>query len=148
MSSSVGRLAVSTFVFVCVWLTAVAVDAVRPSACTTLLGGAMIAVCLAVLIATLHSWSQAGDAGETHSEHRDDEGGGEPRRERPDLPQPRGGGSDPRWWPEFERRFASYVAERETEPAVLPTEPIEAAQPNSWEITSSARSMSRAVTSR
>src|SRR5947209_6011659 len=50
-------------------------------------------------------------------------GRGGPRRHWPHAPRPGGGGSDPSRWPEFERRLASYVAEREREnrPRVAPS---------------------------
>jgi hypothetical protein len=88
------------------------------------MGGAVVVVSIVVLEVILHRWAQAADADETHSEGRDDEdGGGPPRRDWPDRPRPGGGEGDPSWWPEFERRFASYVAEREADnrrPAALP----------------------------
>jgi hypothetical protein len=91
-----------------------------------LLGGAVIVASIVVAIATLHRWTQAGNGGESRTEHRGDDAGGGPRRHWPDPPQHGGGGSDPAWWPEFERQLALYVAARETQqrqPPVLPAEP-------------------------
>jgi hypothetical protein len=120
--SPLARLMIATFAFAWTWLVNAAFDATQPPAWTIVMGGAVIVVSVVVVLATLHLWTQAGDDGETKPEHRDDEGDGGPRRHRPDAPEPPGGGSDPSWWPEFERRLASYAAERERNrhPAGLP----------------------------
>ena len=124
--SRLARLMISTFAFVCVWLITAAFDALRAPDWTMFMGGAVIVVSIVVVIATLHRWTQAGDLGETQAARRGDEGGGGPRRHGPDAPQPGGGNSDPSWWPEFERRLSSYVAERQREnrpPVLLPAAP-------------------------
>ena len=120
------RLMIATFAFVCAWLVTAVLEAMRAPDWTLFMGGAVILVSIVTLVAALHLWTQAGDAGEPEPERRSDEGGGGPRRQGPDAPQPGGGGSDPSWWPEFERRLALYVAEREREnrpPAVVASEP-------------------------
>jgi hypothetical protein len=124
--SQPARLVIATFGFVCAWLTAAALDAMRAPRWTMFMGGAVVVVSIAVVVGTLHLWTQTAYAGESQPQRRGDEGGGGPRRHWPGAPQPGGGGSEPSWWPEFERRLASYVAERDREnglPAVLPTEP-------------------------
>jgi hypothetical protein len=121
--SQLARLVISVFGFLCAWLIVASLDVMGAPKSTVLLGGAVIVVSIVVVLATLHRWMRTVDAGEAHSEDRDDEGGGGPRRDWPDFPQGGGGGCDPSWWPEFERRFASYVAEREADnrrPAALP----------------------------
>jgi hypothetical protein len=102
--SQLSRLVIATLAFVCSWLITAAFDALRAPAAAMFVGGAVILLSIAAVIATLHRWARAGD-----------EGGGGPRRRSPDHPQPEGGGSDPSWWPEFERQLASYVAEQERE---------------------------------
>lgn len=110
--SQLARLMIATSVFVCAWLTTAALAAMRAPEWTMFMGGAVIVASIVVVIAMLHLWTRGG-AGETQEERRGDEGGGGPRRHWPDAPQPGGGGSDPSWWPEFERRLALYAAERE-----------------------------------
>lgn len=120
------RLIISTFAFACAWLMTAAFDAMRAPDWTLFMGGTVITVSIVVAMATLHLWTQASDMGETRPPRRGDEGGGGPRRNWPDAPQPGGGDSDPSWWPEFERRLSLYVAERQGEnrlPVVLPSEP-------------------------
>jgi hypothetical protein len=114
--SQLARLTIAAAAFVCAWLITAALDAIRAPDWTIFTGGAVIMVSLVAVTATLHLWTQAGNAGEAEPERRNDEGGGGQRRERPDPPHPGGGGTDPSWWPEFERRLALYVAEREREP--------------------------------
>jgi hypothetical protein len=95
-------------------------EAIRAPGWTILLGAAVIVVSIAVVTATLHLWTQRGDVGDIGPGAH---GGGGPPRRRPDAPQNGGGGGAPSWWPEFERQFALYVAEREREqrqPAVPP----------------------------
>jgi hypothetical protein len=124
--SRFARLVISTFGFLCAWLVVATLDAVHAPKLTVFMGGAVIMVGIAVVVATLHLWTQSGDVRETHPAPGDGEGGDGPRRHSPDPPRPGGGERDPSWWPEFERRFALYVAEREPEnrqTAVLPTEP-------------------------
>jgi hypothetical protein len=123
--SQLARLVITTLAFVCAWLITAAFDAARAPDWTMYTGGAVIVASIALVIATLHLWTQAGDGDESEQEHGD-EGGGGLRRRWPDAPQDGGGGSDPSWWPEFERQLALHVAnyERETRlPAVLPAEP-------------------------
>jgi hypothetical protein len=110
--SQLARLVISTFAFLCAWLVVAVLDAMHAPSSTVIMGGAVIVASIVGMVATLHCWTQAGDVGEPHPEHRDDGGGGGPGRHWPDRPQPGGGGSEPSWWPEFERRFALYVAER------------------------------------
>jgi hypothetical protein len=123
---------ISTFAFVGAWLITAVFDAMRAPDWTMFMGGAVIMVSIVVVIATLHRWTQAGDGSDTQPARRDDEGGGGPRRHGPDPPEPGGGDSDPSWWPEFEHRLSSYVAEREREnrpPVVLPTAPSRSGLP-------------------
>jgi hypothetical protein len=119
------RLVIATFAFVCAWLVTGALDVIRALDWTMVLGGSVIVVSIAVVVATLHLWTQAGDANASQLQRRGDEGGGGPRHYWPDSPLPGGGGSDPSWWPEFERRLAFYVAERDREnrPPAVATEP-------------------------
>lgn len=123
--SRLTRLMISAFAFVCAWLITAVFDAMRAPDWTVAMGGVVIVVSIVVVIATLHRWTQACDSDEIQPERRGDEGGGGPRRDWPDAPEPGGGHSDPTWWPEFERRLSLYVAEREREsrpPAVLRTD--------------------------
>lgn len=108
-------LMIAIFTFVGAWLITATLDAVRAPDWTMFTGASAIMVSIVAAVVTLHRWTQAGEAGETQPEQRDDDAGGGPRRRWPDTPQPGGGGSDPNWWPGFERRFAVYVAEREIE---------------------------------
>lgn len=111
--SLLARPAIATFVLASAWLITAVVDAVGAPRWTIFLGGGVIVVSLVVVLATLHSWTQAGDA----AARGGDQGGGGVRRPRPDAPQP---GGDPSWWPEFERELAVYVAERQQrEPTTL-----------------------------
>jgi hypothetical protein len=110
--SQLARPVIATFAFVCAWLMAAGLDAIRAPAWTIFLGGAVIVVSILVISATLHLWTQRGDGGDIGPGHRGAQGGGGPPRHRPDAPQP---GGAPSWWPEFERQLASYVVERETE---------------------------------
>jgi hypothetical protein len=122
--SQAARPAIATFAFACAWLVTAGVDAMGAPGWTIFLGGAVIVASIVVLIATLHIWTQGGDVAD-RGPHRGDGGDG-PRRPRPDAPQRGGGGTDPSWWPAFERQLATYVAEREREkrePAVFPAEP-------------------------
>jgi hypothetical protein len=124
--SQLARLVIATFALGCAWLITAAFDALRAPEWAMFMGVAVIVVSIVVVITTLHLWTHAGHAGETQPDHQGDDGGGGPRRHRPDGPRLGGGGRDPSWWPEFERQLASYLAEREREtrqPAVLPTEP-------------------------
>lgn len=110
--SQLARLVIATFAFVCAWLLAAGFDAMGVRGWTTFLGAAVIVVSLIVITATLHRWTQGGDGGDMGTGHRGAQGGGGPRRHRPDTPQ-HGGGGAPSWWPDFERQFGNYVAERE-----------------------------------
>jgi hypothetical protein len=67
------------------------------------------------IVVSLHLWTQESDGGQSGPGHRHERGGGGPRRGRPDAPQHGGGGSDPGWWPEFERQLARYVADGDRE---------------------------------
>jgi hypothetical protein len=125
--SELARPLIAMFAFACAWLLTAGFDALRAPGWTMFMGGAVIVVSLVVIIVTVHRWTQGGDGGDSGPGRRGDEHGGSgPRRCRPDTPQRGGGGSDPSWWPEFERQLAFYVAEREREkrqPAVLTAEP-------------------------
>jgi hypothetical protein len=92
-----------------------AFDAMRAPGWTVFLNGAVIVVSIAVITVTLHLWTQGGDAGDSEPGHPGAHGGGGPRRRRPNAPHHGGGGSAPGWWPEFERQFGLYVADREKE---------------------------------
>jgi hypothetical protein len=123
--SQLARPAIATFAFAGAWLVTAVVDAMGAPGWTKFLGGAVIVASIVVIIATLHVWTQGDDVAD-RGPHRGDHGGDGPRRPRPDAPQHGGGGTDPSWWPAFERQLAIYVAERERkkrEPAVLPAEP-------------------------
>lgn len=125
--SRLARTMFSTFAFVCAWLITALFDAMRSPDWAVLMGAALIAVSIVVVIATLHRWTQAGDGGGTPPAGRRDEGGGGPRRHGPDPPKTGGGDSDRSWWPEFERRLSLYVAEREGKdrpPVVLRSSPL------------------------
>jgi hypothetical protein len=111
--SQLARLVIATFAFTCAWLVAGGLDTMRVPGWTVILSGAVIVVSVGAITATLHVWTQGGDAGDTRPGHRDDHGGGGPRRRSPDAPQHGGGGSARSWWPDFERQLALYVAERE-----------------------------------
>lgn len=121
--SQLDRLATAAFAFVCAWLINAAFEATRPAELIAFLGGAVIVASIVAVLISLHRWAQGGASDETQTERRGDEGGGGPRRDWPDAPQHDGGGSDPSWWPEFERRLALYVAERdgEKQQPVVPT---------------------------
>jgi hypothetical protein len=123
-SSHFARLMIATSAFTCAWLATAVVGAMRAPGWTMLLGGAVIVVSIAVIIVTLHLWTQEGEVGDSGSAQQGDCGGGGPRRRRPDAPQ-HGGGSDPSWWPEFERQLAFYLADGGTkrDVAALPAEP-------------------------
>jgi hypothetical protein len=97
------RLVVATLAFVCAWVITATLDAIRAPGGAMFFGVAAIAVSIVAAVATLHRWAQPGGAG-----------GGGPRRHPPSGPNA-GGGSDPSWWPEFERQLALYVAERDRE---------------------------------
>ena len=109
--SSLARPMIATFAFACAWLIT-AFDALRAPGWTVSLGVAVIVVSIGLITATLHIWTQEVDGG-AGAGPRPDEGGGGPGRRRPDAPQHGGGGSNPSWWPEFERQLALYVAKRE-----------------------------------
>lgn len=71
-----------------------------------LIAGAWCAVC------SVREWQRRGDAGHDEGDGDDGGGGGGRRRKPPPPVGPRDG--DPVWWPEFEREFAAYVANRLT----------------------------------
>lgn len=123
--SQLARLMIATFVFACAWLITAALDAIRAPDWMMGVGGVVVVLSIVAVFATLHLWTQADGNGEPHPGYGGDDGGGGLRHRQPDLPQPGGGGKDPSWWPEFERRLALYVAEREREnqrPTAVPTE--------------------------
>jgi len=110
--SPLARPLIATFAFVCAWLVAAGFYATGVRGWTIFLSAAVIVASLAVITGTLHVWTQGGDGGDAGPGPRGAHGGGGPRRRRPDAPQPAGGGA-PSWWPDFERQFEAYVAERE-----------------------------------
>jgi hypothetical protein len=124
-ASHLARLLIATLAFTCAWLVTAVVGAMRAPDWTIYLGGGLIAASIAVIIVTLHLWTQEGELTDSGPGHRDDHGGGGPRRRRPDAPQPGGGGGDPSWWPEFERQLALYLAgcEGKRQTVVAPAEP-------------------------
>jgi hypothetical protein len=121
--SRVARPLIATFAFAWAWLLTAVFVALRAPGWTMFTGGAVIVVSIVVITVTVHLWTQGADGGDSGPGQRGDHGGGGPRRRGPDAPQHGGGGTDPSWWPEFERQLAFYVAKREWEkrpPAVLP----------------------------
>jgi hypothetical protein len=114
----VARPAIATLAFAFAWLTAAALDTMRAPSWTIFLGGAVIVVTIVAMAASLHLWARETDDGD---QQRGEDDGGGPWRRAPDGPNPRGGGSEPEWWPEFERQLAAYVSEHG--PAVPPAEP-------------------------
>ena len=112
--SSLARPVVATFAFAGAWLLTAILEAIHAPGWTIFLGGSVIVVSIFLTIATLHVWTQEGDGGETGPGRRGDQGGGGPRPRQPDAPQHGGGGSDPSWWPEFERQLASYAGNHES----------------------------------
>jgi hypothetical protein len=107
----VARPLIATFAFTCAWLLTAALDVLRAPGWTTGLGCVIVALSVFVITVTLHRWTQEGAGGESRSGLQGDEGGDGPRCRRPDGPLPGGGGSEPSWWPEFERQLALYVAD-------------------------------------
>jgi hypothetical protein len=112
--SSLARPVIATLAFACAWLATAVFDAMRAPGWTIVLGGAVIVVSIVLITASLHMWTQETDGSESGPGHRCDHGGGGPGRRRPDAPRHGGGGSDPSWWPEFDRQLALYVAECES----------------------------------
>lgn len=122
------RPVIATFAFAFAWLVTAVLDTTRAPDWAIFLGGAVIVVSIAVITVTLHRWTLGGDDGDSEPGHQGGPGGGGPRRRRPDAPQHGGDGGVPSWWPEFEREFALYVAEREREKERRPvTRPTDAA---------------------
>jgi hypothetical protein len=110
---------IATFGFVSAWLLAAALDALQPPEWAILTSAAMLAVSVVVMIVAVHLW-MIGDVGEENRPGQGgDQGGGGPGRRRPDAPQPGDGGSDPSWWPGFERQLAVYIAESDSKPGAL-----------------------------
>jgi hypothetical protein len=115
--SSLARPVIGTLAFVCAWLTTGVSAAAHAPSWTVFVGGAAILASVMVIIATLHLWTLEAGEEESVLGRQGDHGGGGPR---PDSPQDGSSGGSPGWWPEFERGFALYVAEREQRrPAVL-----------------------------
>jgi hypothetical protein len=110
--SSLARPVIATFAFLCAWLLAAGLYAIGLRGGTIFLSVAVIVASLAVITATLHLWTQGAEGGDAGPGPRGAHGGGGPHRRRPDAPQHDGGGA-PSWWPDFEREFEAYVAERE-----------------------------------
>jgi hypothetical protein len=118
-------LAISAFT--CAWLLTAMSDALQAPGWTMFTDGVVIVISIVVVTATVHLWTQQGDGSESGAGLRGNDGGGGPRRRRPDAPQRGDGGNDPSWWPEFERQLALYIAEREREteaPATLPRQSV------------------------
>lgn len=119
--SQLARPLIATFAFACAWCLTAVISLLRAPDWTLFTGGTVIVVSIVVMMVTVHLWTQEAGARESSPGRRGDDGGSGPRRRRPDAPQPGGGGADPSWWPEFERRLALYVAERDRrEPAGSP----------------------------
>ena len=110
-----GRPLLAISAFTCAWLMTAMSDALHAPEWTMFTGGAVIVISIVVVTVTVHLWTQEGDGSDSGPGLRGNDDGGGPPRGRPDAPQLRGGGTDPSWWPEFERRVAFYVAERERE---------------------------------
>ena len=104
---------IATFACMSAWLLTAVLVALGAPGWAVLLGYAVMVVSIVVTTVTVHLWTQERHGGEDGPGRSGDQGGGGPRRRRPDAPPRGGGGGDPTWWPEFERRLASYVAERE-----------------------------------
>ena len=115
--SQVARPLIAALAFVSAWLLTAVLDALRAPAWTMFTGCAVIVLMVGMIVVTVHCWTLGGEGEEGLAGQQGDQGGGGPRRRRPDTPQHGGGGSHPSWWPEFERQFAAYVAEREKETA-------------------------------
>ena len=111
--SSLARPVIAMVAFACAWLATAVVDVMRAPGWTLFLGGAVIVVSIILIVATLHIWAHDSDDGDDGSGPRGDHGGGGPGRRWPDAPRHGPTGTDPTWWPEFERQLALYVAERE-----------------------------------
>lgn len=112
--SPLARLVMATFAFAVAWLLTAVCDAMGTPAWTMIVGGTVVLMSIAMVIASLHLWTNAGVGGDRQSERRNDEGGGGAPH-WPDAPSHGGGGSDPSWWPEFERQLAEYVGKSERE---------------------------------
>src|SRR4051794_16900653 len=70
----------------------------------------LIALALGLLVVLLRLARREGESGPEDDGTGDDGGGGGGgTRRHPPSPSP-GCGSDPDWWPEFEREFAAHVA--------------------------------------
>ena len=111
--SSLARPVIASLAFACAWPATAVFDALGAPRWTIFLGAAVIVVSIVMITATLQMWTQETDGSETGPEPRGDHGEGGHGRRRPDAPRDGGGGSDPRWWLEFERQLGSYVAKRE-----------------------------------
>ena len=114
--SHLARLVIATLAFAFAWLMTAVCAATRTPDWTMFMGGAVLVMSIVVVIASLHLWTLVGDGAASRPARRGDEGGGGPQRQWPDAPRHGGGGSEPSWWPEFERRLAAYIGEREVEP--------------------------------
>jgi hypothetical protein len=113
--SRLARALIAIGALVGAWLLTGVFDALRAPGWTMVTGSGVIVASIIVTTVTVHLWTQGSDCGGAEPGTHGADGGGGPRRRRPDVPDPRGGGSSPSWWPEFERQVALYVAERERE---------------------------------
>jgi hypothetical protein len=64
-ASQLARVVIATFAFTFAWLLTAAFDATRGPDWAMVTGGAVIAVSIVVVIATLHLWTQAADGGQS-----------------------------------------------------------------------------------
>jgi hypothetical protein len=73
---------------------------------------------IAVVVVAGKWWLVMAAQSRTDGEEDSDDGGGGLRRHdaggAPRPPQPPTAGTDPEWWPEFEREFAAHVARHTT----------------------------------
>jgi hypothetical protein len=116
-ASQAARPVIASAAFACAWLMTAGLAAMHAPGWTVAGGAALIVVSIAAIVSTVHLWAQAGIGGQIGPGHGGADGGDGPKR-RPDGPQHGGGGGAPGWWPDFERQFALYVAERERGRAV------------------------------
>ena len=124
--SRLARPLLAISAFTCAWLLTAVSDALQAPGWAMFTGVAVIVISIVVVTVTVHLWTREGDGSESGPGLRGNDGGGGPRRRRPDAPRRGDGGNEPSWWPEFERQLALYIAERgrETEPpAMLPAKP-------------------------
>src|SRR5947209_3547441 len=103
--AQVTRPLIATFAFACAWVVTVACDALRAPSWTLVIGAAVLVAITGVIIITVHLWTLEPHDDENPPAPSDEDGGGGPGHRRPDPPRQGDGGTDPHWWPEFERQF-------------------------------------------